>query len=782
MRLLDIHREERLKVFLAWALNGLLATGHATGWAAMHALLVKRMGVGAMPFAYIFANLLGLLSSFVYLRFADAVRRDHALERSALILGVMLVGAWYLIIGPGSENVVLAPGVHDYRWALVLFFAMGVAAHGVGKSTLKAQTWTIFNDIFRPSQGRRLYPLIHTAKALGGLAGGLLVAPITMFFGLPGCVLAWAISVLLVLPMSWVIVHYFGAELQGGKSRPSARAEPGAHDETPPSLREGVRYCVTSPLVGLLALLALAFWICNQLHDFQYTQIMNLTFSDEKQLGRWFGYYTAGFNVACLLMQVFIAPRMLSWLGVGRSLLLQPLAGLAGFSAVLMSFTFLPGMFLRAAWDLMDDTLQHSSFQLSFNAVPSGWRGRARGFVDGVVNPIGGMLGGGVILALQWLGGIAVGRSATLWDYHVMTLVGLGFSALYLLLATRVRHVYVQAALTNLDQRPDHRTVVDSVEALEERGHPKALERLEHLASRGEFELQRIALRCLARLHYAPTFGHITRLLGDPNPALRETALHAARSFHHAVARKHPQQWTGLLRQAGDILAHDDAANVRAEAARLLLETADGLRATALIRDLLDDDTAEVRIRVVSTLATLRLPGIEDSLRPYLNDQRPAVRAATAAALWRGSRAAQAAAETTLATLLKSSDPADLCAGLGAAACLPTVAFAPDFTRLMEQSDPAVSTLAAMAFLGTGLARDAAWPRAVDLLSTALTDAAREPLLRTHLVPLFAELPADALDALLAGAAKLSPGHRAQAQCVLHELYPALLKTLAPPV
>jgi hypothetical protein len=768
MRFIDIHRDERLKVFLAWSLNGLLAAGHALGWAAVQAMLIKRVGVNYMPAAYILANFLGLMSSFFYLRLADAIRRDHALTRTAWLLGGLMVGAWMLIIGHVQKGV--TPD-------LVLFLAMGVAAHGLSKSTLKAQTWTMFNDIFRPSQGRRVYPIIGTAKSLGGLAGGLLVAPLTYYFNLEACVLGWAISILLVVPMTWVIVHYFGVELQGGKARPHPHTHAAPHDERPPSLREGLKYCLQSRLVGLLAVMTIVFWVCNQIHDFQYTRIMSEVFGGEKQLGRWFGYYTAGYNVICLFAQFVVAPKLLGRLGVGRSLLLEPTAGLSGFAAVLASFTFWPGLYLRFSWDLIEDAFHQSAFQLAFNAVPAGWRGRARGFVDGIINPLGGMLGGLVIVVLEYFFSGETVPGGHPWGYHWLSVVGLLLCGLYLMVALRVRHAYVDAAIENLDH-PDRRTLLDSVEALEERGHPGALAQLEAMAATGEIEVRRLALRCLARMHYATTFRHIEKLLDDPDPALRQTGLHVARSFHRSVARKHLKDWTELLRRAGDAVKRDAAPAVRAEAARLLLETADTPRATALIQDLLADPTEEVRLHVVETLAELRLPGLDDLLRPYLNDQRPAVRAATARALWRAVPWAQDAAETTLAALLASDAPEDVRAGLGAAARLPTHAFAPAFVELMSRSDPNLQALAAVAFMATGRSGDAVWGRAVDLLAAALTDPERELLLRAYLVPLYAELPADALDALLLAAAELSPEHRVQAAVVLHELYPALLKTI----
>jgi hypothetical protein len=388
------------------------------------------------------------------------------------------------------------------------------------------------------------------------------------------------------------------------------------------------------------------------------------------------------------------------------------------------------------------------------------------------------MLGGLFIIVLEFFFSGETEAGGHPWGYHWLSWVGLGLCGLYLLIAWRVRHAYVDAAIENLEH-PDRRTLLDSVEALEERGHPAALAQLESLALTGEMEVRRLALRCLARLHHAPTFGHIGKLLDDPDADARQTGFHVARSFHRSMARKHPEEWAGLLRRAGTVVARDPAPAVRAEAARLLLETADAPRATALIEDLLADTTPEVRIHVVDTLAELRLPGLGDWLRPYLNDQRPLVRAATARALWRAAPSAQTAAEATLEALLASRNPAEARAGLLAAARLPTGKFAPAFKKLLEQPDADLQALAAMAFLATGRTGDPAWGRAVMVLMAALTDPTREPMLREHLVPMFGELSADALDALLAAAAAESAEHRAQAARVLHEIYPALVKTMA---
>ena len=81
MSLLDIRRDEWSKVTLTWLMSALLAMGYTIGWSAIHSMLVKRLGVGFLPYSYIGIAVLGMLGSSVYLLFADTVRRRPPADR-----------------------------------------------------------------------------------------------------------------------------------------------------------------------------------------------------------------------------------------------------------------------------------------------------------------------------------------------------------------------------------------------------------------------------------------------------------------------------------------------------------------------------------------------------------------------------------------------------------------------------------------------------------------------------------------------------------------------------
>ena len=201
-----------------------------------------------------------------------------------------------------------------------------------------------------------------------------------------------------------------------------------------------------SPLMKILVAVAALFWIVGSFQDFQYTRIMNATFQTEEKLSRFYGYYAIGFNIVAIFIQSFLTGRILGRIGVCRGLSILPLTVLAGFGAILSSFTFIPGLVLRFSWDLIGSTVQGNSFQLALNAVPGRLRARVRGVIDGMVNPVGGILGGCVILILRNTFSHKTGVSA----FDIITITGIVLSGFWLLLTLGGQKKYVHAIVDNL--------------------------------------------------------------------------------------------------------------------------------------------------------------------------------------------------------------------------------------------------------------------------------------------------------------------------------------------
>ncbi|MGE4528256.1 MAG: HEAT repeat domain-containing protein [Rhodospirillaceae bacterium] len=755
MRFLDIRKDEYGKVVLTWLMSALLAMGYAIGWAAVHSMLVKRLGVEFLPYTYIGISLLGMFGSSVYLMFADSVRRDRLLivfsggTALALALSRLLVADRHV-------------GEAEFSAPLVLFFAIVLLAQGIGNSTLGTQVWTIIGDVFRPSQGRRLYPIIGTSGTIGGILGGLSINALLQTMGTANLVLIWAASIGLLIPLTMIFQTRFGGELKGGHGAGGA-----AKESRMENLRVGARYFFSSPLMQVISGIAVMFWVVGSLQDFQYTRIMNATFPSEEALAKYYGYYAIAFNISAMVIQFGLARHVLSRIGVGGGLTVLPMAILGLFGLILVDFAFLPGLAMRYLWDIIGMTVQGNTFHLAFNGVPSAIRGRVRGFLEGMVNPLGGIFGGLVILGLRQGFGAEHGGA-----FDVITLAGLALSFAWVLISLNVKRTYMGAVVANLAS-DDRRTFLDAIECLEEHGSPQATARLMELLSSDDRTARATAMATLGRLSHLPALRPISRLLHSPDETVRLDAVRAIRSFRDTG--KYPFLKHYLAERLHEVFSTDSARAVRAEAARFLVEHRAPEEMPRFVADLLRDPDPAIREKVVQTLMEIDLGYADFALERVFGDPDPGVRAALVAGLWtiperRGD------ARDILSRLLAGSDAAERLAGLRAvvATGISEVAVPP---ALLDDADREIRAMAALALLAAEPEGEHA-ARAVEIALGELADAERGEAARATLLPLLPRLGEVGLDALLLGAMMLPSPRKEAVAAMLGDFHDVLEKAL----
>ncbi|MEI8310476.1 MAG: MFS transporter [Verrucomicrobiota bacterium] len=747
MRFLDIQRGEAAKIAVTWAMCALLAVGYAIGWSAVHSMLVKRMGVEYLPYTYIGISLLGVFGSSVYLLFADAVRRDRLLVIFAGATGLTLVLARLLVTSrPEGEKGFTLP--------LLLFFLAVFFAQGVGNSTLGTQVWTIINDIFRPSQGRRIYPILGTAGTIGGIAGGASIHFLASSLGTANLVLIWAASIWALIPLTLWLRKRFGGELRG---RRSATPQPrGGH------LREGWKFIKSSKLAAILGFVAVMFWVVGSVADYQYTRIMNASFPTESKLAGFYGVYGMVINTSGLFVQIFFSGYLIRRIGIARGLCALPLTVLGGFVLIAARFAFWPGVALRYTWDMIGMTVQGNSYQLAMNAIPAALRARIRGFIDGVVNPLGGILGGILILSLHHLFDSTGDRG---WADPV-TLAGLVLAVGWLIVVSRSGKIYLNTVSENL-RSPEKRTAMDAIDCLEEHGNPRAEELLDEVACLPDPEKRAAAARVRGAIHSHSTLRALAGSCADPSPQVRREAIRAL----SRVPRHLP-----LPDEAADaatlLIESDPDPSVRTEALNFLILREPPASAGGLAARWLKHGSTDVRVRIVEALATL---GNDKHalLEQCLSDPAPAVRAAAVCALWNDERW-RGQAESALAALASEPDPSAHAPTL--AACHRTGS-CPDQAlpmRLLGSPDPVARVLAGAAVLRFHTDDPAARGRALEAIFQTLAEEAHAGILRTEVLPLVPDLGEDAADSILLAAAKLPADEKSRVSKVLGEWYQVL--------
>ena len=791
-----IHKDEIAKVVITWLMVLLLSIGYTIGWSAVHSMLVKRMGVEYLPYTYIGISLLGVFGSSVYLMFADMVRRDRLLMIFSLVTAIMLLLARTLV----ATNQADEKGISIQ---LVLFFVVVFFAQGVGNSTLGTQVWTIINDLFRPSQGRRLYPIVGTAGTIGGIAGGFSIHFLANSFGTPNLVFVWAGAILILIPLTWWLRKLFGGELLGKKAG-SASVQPAAS-----RLLEGWTFFRSSQMAVTLGFIAIMFWIVGSLADFQFTRIMNASFSSEAELAGFYGFYGMMINITGLVLQIFIGSYLIRRIGVSRGLCALPLTVLAGFGLIASFFTFYAGLFLRTTWDMVASTLQGNSYQLALGVIPGALRARVRGFIDGVINPLGGILGGLIILLLN-----RTFTSSNVSGWHdPVTLCGFALASLWIIVVARSQKHYIGMIADNLRSN-EQRTVMDAIDCLVEPGTASADTMLDEVASMSDPIKRAAVARVRCGITGKKSLQALYGTLNDPVAHVRAEALHSI--THLLRKRSLPTEAFDILRR---VIESDPEPAIRVDALKLVL--ADSLKLLLLKKPngewqkmaqrLLQNRAAPVRRRVVEAIgilntemrtllntmppATVRaasLKALWDEplmvtvaratllantemralLEPMLSDESAVVRAATAQALW-DEPEMRTRARATLAALIEENDPEARRAALVASHL---VADCPDLEAATQKltSPDAVSRILAKAAIIRFSTNTKQKEEAITVLRDIMADESNCELLQEEIVPLLPSLGEEAADEILFTVARLAEEKRAHATNIINHFYDVL--------
>ena len=216
---------------------------------------------------------------------------------------------------------------------------------GIFNLMIVAQFWSFANDVYTPSEGERLFPIVAFGASLGAVLGariaGLLIQPLGIY--------QLMLVAAFVLILSLVITNYVDKEEQGRrKSVPSedgttGKSPPERADEAPSRRGRAFRLVFQTRYLLLIALmLMLLNWVNttgeyilasvveNVAHEAVETgQAGGLTI--EEYIGKFYADFFRIVNLAGVLIQLFLVSRIIKYLGVGIGILILPCLSLGAY-------------------------------------------------------------------------------------------------------------------------------------------------------------------------------------------------------------------------------------------------------------------------------------------------------------------------------------------------------------------------------------------------------------------------------------------------------------------
>lgn len=488
------------------------------GRATRDTLYLRRMSPETLPVMYTATAIAVAVVGYVYSQRADRYRRDRLCQAVLAASGIATF-AWWGLMAWQPEAWGLYPSLY-------------ILVEIIGSITV-IQVWTLANDIFTSRQAKRLFGIVGAGGVSANIAVGFVIGGLSWVVGPANLLLVnvalFAVTVILV----------------GRIGRKADRMLRESLD-VPGVRRRGHRMRLRrDPHLRAVGLLVLVTFAVVTLVDFQFKIVARETFTNERALGSFFGYFYGFAGVAASLVQFFITSRVLEKAGILAALSILPGSIFVGALTWLFSpIAIVSVSLMRAAENVFRYTINDTTIQVLYVPVPAFRRGRAKAFIDGVLKPSSIGITGLALLAGTTLAAPRELAESVLWLDVALLLAW--FAALW-----RVRRSYIGALLQALQSRSlDMDATSDLVDDDAKRvlktrlqsGSPQQIvhvlellrdvsvdwtDELMNLLRHEAPSIRRAALEQLERSHRLEARTAVETLIDDPAPEVRAAAVRA---------------------------------------------------------------------------------------------------------------------------------------------------------------------------------------------------------------------------------------------------------------
>ncbi len=314
---------------------------------------------------------------------------------------------FYILLSFSSEAQSIWIGRVFYVWASVFnLFVVSVF-------------WAFMADTFRPDQGKRVFGFIAAGGTLGGLTASALTAGLAEYLGPINLLLA--AGILLEAAVQSMLRLSKTAPLPAAFSipEPPPPVENPAYDLplTVPTVRPGtreypiggsafagIRNVMRSPYLMGIAAYMLLFTITATFLYFQQAEIAESYFTSRPMRTAFFARIDVLVNLLTLLIQVFLAGKVIRLLGIGLTLALLPILCIVGFSVLGISGTLAVLIIFQALRRAANFALARPAREVLYTVLTREDKYKAKTFIDTFVYRGGDQIGAWSYAAMSAIG------------------------------------------------------------------------------------------------------------------------------------------------------------------------------------------------------------------------------------------------------------------------------------------------------------------------------------------------------------------------------------------
>ncbi|MBI4994211.1 MFS transporter [Candidatus Peregrinibacteria bacterium] len=648
-KLFNIAPSQWSRVSECWAITFFFKIGSAIGWTVMTAAFVARFGIYFLPLLFILNAVFIMISTMFFERLIMRMKREILMILMILFAAICLFFAAFM-----------------YDKSYVAFFTLVIIAESIFLAQFNVFIPILVGDRFTPLESQRTFPFIESADTTGLMIGGAIVGIFASKLPIPAFLYVW-IAFLACVIFVFILTNYFRKNLS---SLPFA--VPTYQPREKNEIKQVLKSIKQIPFLKSLVIIVLFQWIFMNVLEFQYTKAIEqsvtkkqestiahvdpkifraavlsstegidnykaveeekraLSTSEQALLAEKLGVFKSIFYAAAFIIQALFASRIITALGVVGSMLLHPIIMLMSLVGMFLKFGFLSSFVSKMNFEVTNVVYKNAYFA-SHYAFPKFIRDQAAEFLEGIVRPIGTVIGMILILGLQ---AFFIGRDLSTMIHIVMFLV----MAVVLLSTIRLQPKYTAITRSQLFSDLPYPEKINAIEILAQKGHENTPLILVRKLNESNNEAPSVRIKLISALGQFADYNTLPEILeafSDPDPEVRLEAAHALMNFedlgekfyHHAFSRFR------VIETLKENFRCEKSASVRSAIIRVfsLLKQPDII---PFLLDILKEENSEIKADCIYTLGLFHDPNAAHYIRPFLSDENHYIKSNAAVALW----------------------------------------------------------------------------------------------------------------------------------------------------
>ena len=304
---------------------------------------------------------------------------------------------WVTLFFAGNLGLFLMAHAIGLHIGIVYFLWLGIF-----NVVVIAQLWAFAADLFTAEQGKRLFPLIGVGSSMGAFAGSLRAQQLVERAGPSRLLVGGAASLIVCV----VLVRMIDRLSRRTPTPAAARA-----DERLAAGPSGFRLIFSDRYLLLIAALVLVLNVVNTSGEYLFGKYVVQTAeamygtgeasaaARQQFIGESYGSYFSATSLIGFLLQLFVVSRLLAFLGVGGSLLIQPIVSMIGYVMMLRAPSFEAIRVVKIADNSISYSLGNTTLQALWLPTTRETKFKAKQAIDSFCVRAGDVLQAGIVYA-----------------------------------------------------------------------------------------------------------------------------------------------------------------------------------------------------------------------------------------------------------------------------------------------------------------------------------------------------------------------------------------------